>query len=241
VEEQFYLVWPFVVLFLSRGALLRACFLIGLGALALRFAMALLRADPILTFVLTPSRIDTLAAGGALACFAREPRGLSAIPARWIVAGSGAFVAGLFAMEHGLRSTDDVVRTLGFTGLAVFFAGLLALVLGAPEGSRLGRAFAHPWLRALGKYSYALYLLHGPIGSFLTGVVKPETFPRVLGSELPGMIAYNAACFAVSLAAAVLSWHLVEKHFLSLKRFFRGDRVRAPTVLTRVFSPGAGR
>ena len=243
IEEQFYLLWPFVVLWLRREALLRACLFLAAGAFALRLAMTLLGADPITTFVLTPARIDTLAAGGFLACLARGSGGLRAVrsPARGLLAVSGGFLALVFATE-GLLSTNDLVRTAGFSALAVFFGSLLVLAVTAPAGSRLGRALTNPALRTLGKYSYALYLLHGPIGSFLTDVVRPGAFPRVLGSELPGMLVYNAVCLAVSLAAAVLSWNLLEKHFLRLKNAFRDAREPASRIFdVRRLSPGAGR
>ena len=231
VEEQFYLVWPFVVLVLRRAALARVCLLLLAGAFLLRVGMTLSGADPIATLVLTPARIDTLAAGAFLACLVRARGGLRAVrlPVRPLLAASGAGLAAIFLLDGGLRAAADVTRTIGFSLFAVFFASLLLSVLFAPEGSRRRRFFTQPALRTLGKYSYALYLLHGPIGSFLTDVVRPYEFPRVFGSMLPGMAVYTAACLAVSLAAAILSWNLLERHFLRLKRFFREEAPAAAT------------
>ena len=54
-----------------------------------------------------------------------------------------------------------------------------------------------------------------------------QSFPRIAGSELPGMIAFTLIACAISLGLALLSWNLYEKHFLRLKRFFprREDRI----------------
>src|SRR6185369_11271073 len=64
VEEQFYLVWPFVVWVLDRKQLFR--FAVGLIVLALIFRLVLLHLG-IGVYYFTPCRIDTLACGALLA------------------------------------------------------------------------------------------------------------------------------------------------------------------------------
>jgi peptidoglycan/LPS O-acetylase OafA/YrhL len=232
IEEHFYMIWPVVVLLCGRARLVRVCLGVGIGALLLRVGLTAAGVDPIATMVLTPARIDSLALGGMIAALVRGPRGLAPLipAARWGLPVSAVLLAVVYAVEGGLRPVGDLTRTVGFTLVATFFASLLVMVLGSSPGRPLHRAFTVPFMKTLGKYSYALYLVHGPIGSFLTDVVKPHAFPRIGGSELPGIIAYVTAATAASLFAAFVSWHLLEKHFLKLKRFFRDAPAPARAV-----------
>ncbi|MBD0320349.1 MAG: hypothetical protein ICV87_08445, partial [Gemmatimonadetes bacterium] len=58
---------------------------------------------------------------------------------------------------------------------------------------------------------------------------------RVLGSYLPAQLAFYAASTAATLVLAWLSWHLLEKRFLALKRHFAGEPSSAnPAATARV-------
>jgi len=73
----------------------------------------------------------------------------------------------------------------------------------------------------LGKYSYALYVFHFPLAPTLERMgLTIQTFPTIAGSPLPGAIAFTIISGSITLAVALLSWNLYEKHFLRLKRFF---------------------
>jgi len=71
IEEQYYLIWPFVIFFLQPRAAIRvslACFAV---ALALRVILAAKGCDPIIIWSLTPCRMDGLAVGALCALAAR--------------------------------------------------------------------------------------------------------------------------------------------------------------------------
>ena len=83
------------------------------------------------------------------------------------------------------------------------------------------RILSNGFMTRCGKYSYALYMVHVPVASFL--------YPRIAGGLAGAMpiIGYEgvflvsaAASFALSWALAVSSWYLFEKRILALKRFF---------------------
>jgi len=46
-----------------------------------------------------------------------------------------------------------------------------------------------------------------------------SAFPTIAGSHLPANAVATVIALALSIAAALLSWHLVERPFLTLKRF----------------------
>src|SRR5687767_5633954 len=75
VEEQFYLIWPLLVLALNRRQLQITCVLCLIAALAVRVVLNAQGNNPA-AFVLTPARLDALAVGAYLALAARGPGGL---------------------------------------------------------------------------------------------------------------------------------------------------------------------
>jgi peptidoglycan/LPS O-acetylase OafA/YrhL len=69
--------------------------------------------------------------------------------------------------------------------------------------------------------SYGVYLVHPIVREALAEwVYGPEHWVLLAGSRLPSLLFFVALVLAVSYAAAWLSWHLFERHWLSLKRYF---------------------
>ena len=95
-----------------------------------------------------------------------------------------------------------------------------ARVLAATPGSWTYRAFDQGWLRSLGKYSYAIYLFHYPLLNYFRYIYRMDEVPEVWGSAIPAQFALTLTASVASFVLAWLSWHLYEKHFLKLKRFF---------------------
>ena len=232
IEEQFYLLWPAVVLWLGRRRrLMRVCAGVIGAALVARAALTLGGAHPITVSLLTPCRMDALAAGAFLALAVRGPGGVAALVprARLWAAGSGLALVPLFVAQGPkwgvVRGPGQV---LGYTALAVFFASVLLLALAQPGRGVLNRAFAHRSLTTFGRYSYALYLFHLPLGVCLRErVLRSGRLPALLGAQLPGQLVFYAAAIGLSLAAAWVSWRLYESPLLSLKRYFAADRPAA--------------
>jgi len=81
-------------------------------------------------------------------------------------------------------------------------------------------------LAAFGRYSYALYLIHIVVRNVFHGQLTElgGKLPTVLGSQLPAQVGVLLAGIGISYALAFASWHLFEKHFLALKRFFNYER-----------------
>jgi peptidoglycan/LPS O-acetylase OafA/YrhL len=170
--------------------------------------------------VLTPARMDALAVGALLALVARGEDGISRlVRAAWLTAGlTGVILSMVFVSRQD--PYDFVVGTVGHTLLAVFFGSVLVIALISPPNSRLGRLFASSGLVFFGRYSYAIYIFHHPILFLKPTSLSFEQVPKLLGSQLPAYILWLAVATCFSVILALLSWHLCEKQFLKLKRFF---------------------
>ena len=228
IEEHFYLLWPIAVWSLDRRNLMRLCVAGAAASFGMRVAISYTTGDLEAAFLLTPCRLDGLLAGGWLA-LARRDRADWARVQRWVVPvllGSGGFLFGVAAgQRHFIPETDGnplaavsgaVVTTLGIAALAIFFSALIAFALDAAEGAWLRRALENKSLVAIGKYSYGMYVFHG-----LILVARPLLLP--LPSGMPPSVTKSIVLvwlLAVSFATAWLSYHVYEKHFLRMKRFF---------------------
>ena len=123
--------------------------------------------------------------------------------------------------DRGLRYSSPLVRTAGYTLLALGFAALIERALRAAPGSAPGRTLGSPLLRSLGRYSYSIYLFHPPVLlAFDTLILNRADLPVIAGSRLPGFVLYSVAFTAVMWGIGFTTWWTFERHFLRLKRHF---------------------
>lgn len=201
VEEQFYLLWPFAVYFLSERSLRRLCLALMLIAPALRGTLHFHLQWAV--YMLTPFRMDLLAAGGLLCLIWRQKPELIARKALLValpLIGLGLASLGLLAHFHITTSSNTR------TGNVLIYESTLALSLGFMLYALAGRGVA--WLgwsplRYIGRISYTMYLVH--LGIILV------LLPYFRG------LALTALALAATIAYASLSWFLMERHLLHHK------------------------
>ena len=172
--------------------------------------------------MLTPCRVDTLTAGAFLALAVRGPGGFGRLRpfALGAIAAGGLGLAAGRVWEAG--PSTPWVQTVGYSLVALFFTGLVALALPGPSGNPVARFFEARWLRALGKYSYGIYVYHVFVMGFADRALPASRLVAALGSPAPACLAFVLAGVALSFAVAWVSWWVYERPFLSLKdRFFR--------------------
>jgi peptidoglycan/LPS O-acetylase OafA/YrhL len=236
VEEQFYLVWPALVLLLDRRSLLAACAGFIIGAPIVRIVLAQQGIDSTWGYMLTPARMDALAVGGFIAIAARGSWDLRSW-LRWLwpvaVVAVGVLIT-LAASREFLSPYDAWVQGVGFSAVALLFGVVLLAAITAQPESRVHRALTVIPLTSLGRYSYALYLVHWPVATILAQHFHAaDTVPTLFGSSLPASLVFSLAAGAISFALAWASYHLWEKHFLKLKARFPYEQtapVEAPLV-----------
>jgi peptidoglycan/LPS O-acetylase OafA/YrhL len=232
IEEQFYLIWPFVVRMLSRRRLLIVCILCFFAALPLRFIITLW-ISPLAADVLMPTRMDALAAGAALALVARGAGGLQSL-GRWpgMALAFSLAVGVLLVAVHAVRNIDPWVRIVEHSLLAATFAALIAMALLSARGSVLRLVLGSVPLVVLGKYSYALYVFHHPIVLLMRDFgFQVHLMPSIFGSQWPGLAVFSAIAAALSFVCALFSWRFIEAPMLRLKRYLNrseGERPRNP-------------
>jgi len=202
VEEQFYLIWPWIVLFLSKRFLKPV--LIGLVILSFSIkSFSGLEGIRLLPF----AHFDTLGMGALLGIAGTGREGPLAIYASY----AGHLVLlGLF-----LLILNGVTLDLDAFKYGAVLLMTTSMVLGVIAGYRgvIGGVLDIPWMGHLGRISYGLYLYHMPIPVLLKlAVVK-------LGVGFPG---WGLLMLSLSLTVIIaeLSFRYLETPFLRLKERF---------------------
>jgi peptidoglycan/LPS O-acetylase OafA/YrhL len=232
VEEQFYALWPAVVLLLTRRQLIATCLVLITAAPVIRTALWMAGDNYLASYVLTFARADTFAMGAFIALAVRTPEAFARTLrwARTVTIATAIFVISGLVLRGRWVQEDVFVFTVGFSVVAFMFGGLLVETL-RPQGL-VHRLCDSQTLRSLGLYSYALYVFHPSIRRFLLDKAFVDVqIPKLFGSQLLQELAVLAAGITLSFGAAWLSWHLYEKQFLKLKILFPYDAVRSDHCL----------
>jgi peptidoglycan/LPS O-acetylase OafA/YrhL len=225
IEEQFYLIWPALVLLVSSRRLRTIC--LWMLPLGLLFRIWLMTTPYAHTggYVLTPARMGTLAVGAWLASAMREP-GLRKRIERWAPHALAFSVISLVAMnlpDLRMNGFEPRMQTIGFPLLAVGAASIMVLAMSVRRRwTWYQKMFRSKVLSFFGKYSYGMYVLHLPVVVAFEGLrFSIGVFPRVGDSDVPGAIAFTLIALATTTLMAFLSWNLYEKQFLRLKSRFK--------------------
>ena len=221
VEEQFYLVWPAVLVGLLGLRRRTAAAAVGIAVAIVVIAVHRARLwDQGTTwlelFVRTDTRADSLLVGALLATLwvrrSTPTRGVDA--AAWLAAGAALVYLGLVE-----ASSPVPYLWGGSTVFAVLVAIVLLAILNGTWGP--SRVLAHRSLRAVGRVSYGLYLWHFPVFHVVARY----------GSDWPEPVRVLVAVPA-AVGATLVSWWFLEKPLQSF-------RVRFPPAAPRAAVPAA--
>jgi peptidoglycan/LPS O-acetylase OafA/YrhL len=223
VEEQFYLIWPFVVLLLPTRLLRWSLLALILVAPVFRIAVnGIAPYHPAAARYLMPASLDALGIGGLLAFLAR-PDQFSVKPAQ-SVARLGLYVglpgAVVLAFMRHLRVTNSAANSIGDSLghlCLVMFYGWVVWTAAKGFPGIIGRVLSWAPLVYFGKISYGLYVFH---------LLSVPLVPRVAGLiRVPSSVETNLAFRLIAqtiltIGLAMVSWHAFEKPLNDLKRYF---------------------
>ena len=194
VEEQFYLLWPFLVVLvllwlgknLDSGRRRLLVIMLVLVASSLALSIWLTHASQPWAFFGLPTRVWQFAAGGSAFVVQRKISPFWG----WLSLGGIVFASTWFSDATSYPGVAAIVPTLATIGL------LLSGVDGPSRG--VSRLLAAPILRWIGRVSYSWYLWHWPA--------------IIIGSALlpHGALGFRIACALVALVLATATYKWVE-------------------------------
>lgn len=219
VEEQFYLLFPVLLILCHRFVRRSTVLVLALCAAAsLAAAVLLVRPNPTAAFYLTPFRGWELLAGCLLAVGAVPP-----VRQRWLR--ESMVAAGLAAIAGSSLAYDESTLFPGLSALAPVLGAAAIIHAGSSGPSTLGQVLLQRRSMVyLGLISYSLYLWHWPV----------FVLARYAGGfELPPW--QQPVWLAASLLIASLSYHLIEQPW---RRPLPQARTRRPLVIASVAALG---
>ena len=222
IEEHFYLVWPLVIWLFPTRPVVWLCTGIFVAEV---FARSYARAIdmPVLPiYVVTWFRVDGLVVGALLAVAQR--RGIMPGLDRLVPVVVGAGVAGMIAVVILGGHTwwwNRRMQQFGYSLIAVIAGAMLVSAISRPAGSLWPRMLSAGWLRAFGKYSYCLYLIHLPVmRAAREWVFNPDEYETLAIAPWIGQVLFYPVAAAPAFALAWLSWRFFEAPILRLKAKF---------------------
>jgi peptidoglycan/LPS O-acetylase OafA/YrhL len=203
VEEQFYLLWPLLLLLvvlLPRRWMRVGVMLIAASASAVAMAVLFIPGDATRVYFGTDTHSFGLALGAALAFGAASVDGRARL-ARMVQALGWLAVAALLLSSVLLRDDASATYIGGLPLVAVLTA--VAILAAVQPGSRLARALDARPMAWVGERSYGLYLWHWPV--FVL------TAAATTGASPAARWLVAAVALVITVVAAQLSYVLVEQ------------------------------
>jgi peptidoglycan/LPS O-acetylase OafA/YrhL len=215
VEEQFYLVWPWIVVLVPGRYLIHAIASVIVASFAFRIIN---HNDVFVLYYHTIAVFMSLAMGGLFAyvCFSRQQvREFFYRSAHWL---QGLSIVVVFLWM--LYKNDILPKAYAESVSFVVSAFLFAVVVASQSFSRpeskmeLGKI---KFATALGKYTYGIYMLH-PIVLLLLDVVL--RMMHVSADNFLSGFLLGIAGLILTLGASYISYRYFELYFLRLKKGF---------------------
>jgi peptidoglycan/LPS O-acetylase OafA/YrhL/lysophospholipase L1-like esterase len=240
VEEQFYLVWPALlvaILLLAKWRAWNMRVALGIGVLlvaglSLAWAFIETAANPTSAYFSTWSRVWELAVGAMLAILAplasRIPAALRT-PLSWVGLGLLAAAAGVIDVNSAFPAPWALLPVLG-----------TALILIAGEGTEARDIYplTNPVSVYVGKISYSLYLWHFPVIIFGEALLPEGKVFLVLSAALMLLLSVFSFHF-VEEPLRIHTWRLPKRSAARLRP--RKSHIWRPVaLLTAIAVVGAG-
>jgi peptidoglycan/LPS O-acetylase OafA/YrhL len=214
IEEQFYFVWPLLVFVLSKRSLTGVTVAIAILSFSCRAVDAVIDPQGIGFNFYTPYRMEPIAIGSLAAIFAEDKLAWTKLAS----CRQNLFWGGFVLWATTIFLGDN--RGITVFGISAIGAVALAILIDAVNDRS---AFNTPIFRHLGKYSYALYVIHYPI-LFLTHYAF-----RIWGHFWNSLLSVTVGIPLTYLLSRA-SWVFIERPFLRLKNQFEYEAISSPEV-----------
>ena len=203
IEEQFYIVFPLVLLACLRWRLRVGRVMLVLGAISLACCIALTSVDRIASFYSPLTRFWELLAGGLLANWAGNAKialaQTSARGSRRNQRDNLLSLVGAALISVSILTYDGAMAYPGKWAILPV-AGTVLVIAAGPSALLNRSVLSMSWLAGIGRVSYPLYLWHWPLLKFLS----------ITQGELSS-VRWRVGIIGLSFVLAWLTYRFVER------------------------------
>lgn len=217
IEEQFYLIWPFVFWSLYKRSYMGTmifCVALIIVSAGCRFYFAA-QEEYVFAYKATICHFDSIAMGAlcSLLYFKYKDQILRyRIPV--MLCGAVSFIIFLILLYTRQNSTDShlFMMSNGLIFTNIFYMCIFMLLLIAREGNAIKKALCHRFLRFSGKISYGLYIFHFPVGMMIAASINTMGMGYAASHSIT-LLLILPVCYLI----AWLSYTYLEMPILKLK------------------------
>jgi len=212
LQEQFYVIWPFVVFFLPRRWFPAALLTMVMVAWLFRATTIHYEWSPFARWVMLPGALDAFAIGGLLAWLKKSRQVLPALPGgnKGVLLAAGAVALWFFNRWLRIQPSHPLI-----SALPELLEGLCAayLILGTMAGWKglLGWLFERQSLQTIGRISYGIFIYH----LLVMALLEPAFEQAGLGPKQNAAV-WGASTLCVTLALAYASYRWLEQPLMKL-------------------------
>ena len=205
VEEQFYMIYPMLLLLVTKlGKRSILIIIVMLAAISLFLSQRWLKYDQAASYFLLPTRVWELAIGAIVALLLLDDRYKDNYKFMYLTKGRISEILAVFGVFLIIYSIISFNNMTYFPGLNALFPtiGAALVILFASKENLIGKILSAKILVVIGLLSYSAYLWHQVLFAFARHkvVTKPSDFDFILLVLLTFLMAY-------------LSWKFIERPF----------------------------
>ncbi|MEI8202846.1 MAG: acyltransferase [Bacteroidota bacterium] len=211
VEEQFYLFWPFLILFISTKNIFKSIIITIVLSLLFKSCFHFFVGKWMATSYFTLNCMSSLGLGALLSYVTLYNKKVSAVISKpWVLYGVLGVYLVLFIAQYYLK-----IYWYGMVGEEFMFAILSVFIVlrASTNGFKWGikMILENTFVLYSGKISYGLYVYHGFI-PFLYYFIAPR-----IGLSIDSKYTTFVAFYLLTFIVASISWTLIEKPISRLK------------------------
>jgi peptidoglycan/LPS O-acetylase OafA/YrhL len=223
VEEHFYLIWPFIIYYLSPKKILIVSSILIILSKVISVCMVAYDLTYVPVYVFSLTRFDSLLSGSLIAVICLHwkyilekylIRSIISISFIMLVFYGYTFIKhnGSFAAlnpENAIMDSYSLIILLN----SLLFSCMIAFAL---YDNKFSRFVSNKIFTQLGKYSYGIYVYHLPI-YLLLGPILKDIISTTVHSKTIGSISSSFILTALACTVSIISYNLFEKKFMALK------------------------
>ena len=224
IEDQFYLLFPLIILFITK---VKHKLTLIIGVIIL---VALLRSfdfylhphpeNKLHFYTNTFYRLDTFLSGILLAFLLRDFKNnkwLDKIFGLLLITSLGSYIF-IVAYYNNLLADNPLITTAGYTVIATMFMSLIYFVV-MQKSKFINKIFTSGFLVFSGKISYGLYIFHFPFDYFNYSLLHSYfKFLLAWGNEQVISVIFSLFLIGMVYLVSYTSYTYFERYFLKMKK-----------------------